>query len=391
MNKGVKDILSHIERAYSLSNKDSDLEPLKNKINKVLHRLKHTKYTGDALRYVEKFKSTDHKDSDQFLVFRKHNILRLEDMYDYLVENYSDELDNKSELSDLKLGRKYSNYDLMNYFLCSEQGGMRRSKRTNTLIVISDNTKPLYKDFWENGKLHYTGMGQTGDMDLFSSQNKTVYESNVNGVDMHLFEVFNNKILNKYEYKGLVILAGKPYQKQQLDKFENLRKVWMFPLKPVNQSLVRIEDVMISEEQSDKAVKKITTDKLIRSLKTKTENRNIQYSISKVTMRDSAVKEYTKRRANGYCELCKEPAPFLKSNGEPYLEVHHLVTISENGPDHITNTVALCPNCHRKLHYAKTQSDKELLIEVILNSLIGEDELLKKAINLFDMRDNRNK
>ncbi|MFC1545195.1 HNH endonuclease [Gemmatimonadota bacterium] len=57
-------------------------------------------------------------------------------------------------------------------------------------------------------------------------------------------------------------------------------------------------------------------------------------------------------RANGYCESCGQPAPFSRaSDGSPYLEVHHLITLSEGGEDTPENAQALCPNCHRKAHY----------------------------------------
>lgn len=57
-------------------------------------------------------------------------------------------------------------------------------------------------------------------------------------------------------------------------------------------------------------------------------------------------------RANGFCEKCKQKAPFIKkSNLQPYLEVHHIIPLSENGDDTVENCLALCPNCHRKEHY----------------------------------------
>lgn len=56
--------------------------------------------------------------------------------------------------------------------------------------------------------------------------------------------------------------------------------------------------------------------------------------------------------ANGICEDCKQMAPFYrKSDGSPYLEVHHIKPLSEGGKDTLKNTVALCPNCHRKRHF----------------------------------------
>jgi 5-methylcytosine-specific restriction protein A len=69
------------------------------------------------------------------------------------------------------------------------------------------------------------------------------------------------------------------------------------------------------------------------------------------------VSEYAKRRAGGSCQLCNLPAPFKNHNGEPYLEIHHIVPIEEGGPDTIGNVAALCPNCHRKMHVLNLPAD----------------------------------
>jgi 5-methylcytosine-specific restriction protein A len=58
-------------------------------------------------------------------------------------------------------------------------------------------------------------------------------------------------------------------------------------------------------------------------------------------------------RANGFCEKCGAKAPFQRrSNGSPYLEVHHLLPLALGGEDTVKNAKALCPNCHRELHHA---------------------------------------
>ncbi len=67
--------------------------------------------------------------------------------------------------------------------------------------------------------------------------------------------------------------------------------------------------------------------------------------------RDAKVKAWVLRQANGRCESCGSSAPFRTIEGLPYLEVHHVRTLAARGPDTIDNTVALCPNCHRRLHY----------------------------------------
>lgn len=59
-------------------------------------------------------------------------------------------------------------------------------------------------------------------------------------------------------------------------------------------------------------------------------------------------------RAKGICEICKTAAPFKrKSDGTPYLEVHHNKRLADGGEDTVENAIALCPNCHREAHYGK--------------------------------------
>ena len=58
-------------------------------------------------------------------------------------------------------------------------------------------------------------------------------------------------------------------------------------------------------------------------------------------------------RAAGKCESCLSPAPFFRRKDQsPYLEVHHKVRLADGGEDTVANAIALCPNCHRREHYA---------------------------------------
>jgi 5-methylcytosine-specific restriction protein A len=80
-------------------------------------------------------------------------------------------------------------------------------------------------------------------------------------------------------------------------------------------------------------------------------------STTERVVRDPKVKAWVLDAADGYCENCGQPAPFVQEDGTPFLEVHHIKWLAEGGSDTVTNAVALCPNCHRRFHYGTDAAD----------------------------------
>jgi 5-methylcytosine-specific restriction protein A len=75
-------------------------------------------------------------------------------------------------------------------------------------------------------------------------------------------------------------------------------------------------------------------------------------TIALVFIRNPDVVAEVLLRANGQCERCKRKAPFLRRKDKtPYLEVHHTIQLAAGGEDAVENAAALCPNCHRELHF----------------------------------------
>ena len=135
-----------------------------------------------------------------------------------------------SFIPDFPVDSIVDNKTLYQSFLCKNVGGMRRAHRTNTLVHI-DHTNPLYLDQWKNGCYYYTGMGRRGNQSLLFDQNRALNESHENGVDLHLFEVYQH---NHYHYLGQVELCRDPFMEIQNDCEGNARTVWIFPLKLKN-------------------------------------------------------------------------------------------------------------------------------------------------------------
>ena len=94
------------------------------------------------------------------------------------------------------------------------------------------------------------------------------------------------------------------------------------------------------------------------------EAKRVSHTVHTYT-RNAEVVKVAKTRADGICQLCKKPAPFLDSKGLPYLEVHHIVWLSRGGKDSTDNAVALCPNCHTKMHVVDDTNDVDKLFQAI--------------------------
>jgi hypothetical protein len=98
----------------------------------------------------------------------------------------------------------------------------------------------------------------------------------------------------------------------------------------------------------------------------------------KAYYRSQAVRTYVQLRARGYCEGCDQPAPFINSEGLPYLESHHTIRVADGGPDHPHWVIALCPSCHRHAHHAHDAREFNANLLRIVNSI--EPKPIKQPI-----------
>ena len=91
-----------------------------------------------------------------------------------------------------------------------------------------------------------------------------------------------------------------------------------------------------------------------------------------VTLRERspAVREQVLRRAAGHCEWCGR-AGFVTASGAVYLETHHILPLAKDGPDHISNVIALCPEDHRRAHHAHDREDLALLLAAKMQAVLG--------------------
>ena len=66
------------------------------------------------------------------------------------------------------------------------------------------------------------------------------------------------------------------------------------------------------------------------------------------------------------CDGCANV--FVKENGKPYCEVHHIVPLCENGEDAIWNLSILCAHHHRLAHFARKVERENLKSFLLLKT-----------------------
>lgn len=384
-DKGVLFVLENCEKTLEIIKEKEEYKRLKNLVIREYYYLKSIKYTGNMHEHFLKYKSGDHKYAKDFEFLEEYGLVPNEKMSDYLEENFPDELEHYWGIEDLIVGNTYTNNEIASTYKCSNMGGMRRSKETNSLILIAKHINPLYDDQWsEDGIFNYTGMGTVGDQSIENGQNKTLVLAKDEGIKVYLFESYKE---NEYYFDGEVELDGAIWTTKEKDANGELRDVLKFPLKlksPDKPLLVKEESINYSYDIKEKQIKKISYADL-EKMAYNVENKSIMREVITTQRdRDQIVRNFTIDRANGKCDLCGNDAPFLNREGKPYLESHHLITLAEGGPDVIYNTVALCPNCHRKMHIVKDKNDFIKLVRKIESYLDkNNDKVEEEFKNLF--------
>lgn len=262
----------------------------------------------------------------------------------------------------LKIGDFLSNSELSKKFTVSIMGGMRFSTENNILVLITKIHDNPYPDRWEGNKLYYTGMGRKGDQSIDFQSNKKLNSIYYTEKITTKLVLFINTDQNKYLYCGEVKTIWRPYFKYQYFTKNEKRKIIIFPL--IVKNLTSISSQFFDSTINIKSYKNKKEDTLIKNIDTyqkNYDNKNYVNAKEKKYYRNPYIAYISKKYAKGICQLCQKAAPFQDKDGNPYLESHHIEWLSRGGKDRLDNVIALCPNCHKKMHIIDDKKDVKLL------------------------------
>jgi 5-methylcytosine-specific restriction enzyme A len=206
-----------------------------------------------------------------------------------------------------------------------------------------------YADGWQDdGVFAYTGEGQRGDM-VFERGNRAIRDHLADGRDLLLFQTHSRK--GFYRFLGCFACAGWDMRPAP-DVNEKQRQAIVFQLVPVSE----IETAPGEAPEIEQAIGKSLADLRRAAFAAAAANATQggpKQSLRNYYERSATVKAYVLARAAGSCEACRQPAPFKRRDGSPYLEPHHTRRLADGGPDNPIWVAGICPTCHRQIHHGE--------------------------------------
>lgn len=271
---------------------------------------------------------------------------------------------------------EYLREDLLDFMGSGQQqsGIIWGSKQPNCVIITSGGShgKSIGYNDKKNadGTWNYIGQGSKGDQNPYKSGNILLTNKD------KTILLFSTRDVKSAERK----LRG---HGKKAHKFEGLFEVidWELIQAPegirkgdhlIEYKLIAANNIFSNFEIESATLPESTSTSLVDLAKKIRANYNPDpnkrnFKVQEYRKRSTDVKVYALLRAKGICELCNHKAPFRTEKGTPFLEVHHIFRLSDDGPDLPENVAGLCPNCHRESHFGKEKdSIKEILVKKIL-------------------------
>lgn len=323
-------------------------EEIKGHVRSSKTLVRNFKKTGDLYRYLKRFGTPPAPGKSKvYDSFKILGLMAYEDIvpeFENRFHNYFDEL---TTLDDFVIGETYTSWDIAIFartYNC--QSGIY-------LIGEEPNYQAIFvKATLNGGKYpnHWLVSDEELKYYLYSLKNKFSPDYKVNRA---IINSGNIPIYVFIKKDAKCTLTGVFRYIEYVTEADDSK--W-FRLRKVDSLSVA---TMVSQVEYDKDLEHRVH--LSTNLSSSERERRLQSAPKKPEQIQTIVNTYKRNadvittvleRANGICEGCNAPAPFLRvKDNTPYLEVHHIIPLGEGGDDTIVNVIALCPNCHRKAHF----------------------------------------
>ncbi|MEK5142612.1 NUDIX domain-containing protein [Paenibacillus sp. FSL M7-0134] len=325
----------------------------KNKVIRSRTVVRNMKRVGDLKRYLQRFEIVQPSSSPGTALYERFKNLGLEtyeDLYPRFCEEFKDELDDVTVLNDFVIGADYTSWDISILARTYDpQSGIYligNNDRLQAIFIKSTFSDGKYPNEWivENEKIKYYFYSLRGNFDPNYKYNASIINSAQNKTPIYLFTK-DGTVLN---LNGLYEFESHHYNSEDGSRWFILNKLNSLNM----QSSVTTKEYLHEVDKQVKKAKRSTDQDRKARLNNAPKKPESVPVITTAYKRNPDVIVEVLKRANGICEICYQPAPFLRASDlSPYLEVHHEVPLADGGDDTVENAFAVCPNCHREEHF----------------------------------------
>lgn len=326
---------------------------VKDKVQATKNLMNKFKRVGDLDLYMKRFNQIPApNESIVYDGLKAVGLKTYEDIFPEFEQKFTYELSDITTLNDFIIGNKYTSWDIAIFsktYNC--QSGIYligTGPKYQAIFVKATLSGGKYENKWliQNEEFKYYMYALKDKFDPAYKVNKAIINSK--DIPIYVFMKDSSNDSNGFTLSGIFNYMDYTSESDG-SKWFRLRKT-----SSLRQSIISNEEY---NQELEKQIKKSRNmsqtkrDGLLASAHKKPEQ--IQ-TITTTYKRNPDVIVSVLERAKGICERCHKPAPFYRaSDSTPYLEVHHVVPLSKDGDDTVDNAIALCPNCHREVHFGK--------------------------------------
>ncbi|OLA78131.1 MAG: hypothetical protein BHW55_02355 [Candidatus Melainabacteria bacterium 35_41] len=143
-----------------------------------------------------------------------------------------------------------------------------------------------------------------------------------------------------------------------------------------NETEATLQNIVINK-RTPQIIKAIQEDSVLVEKINKRAIRNVEYDSNNKRKRNKFIIELAKAKADYTCEATGRKT-FKMSNGQYYVEAHHIIEFSrENGPDITENLIVLGPEKHMLIHHACQEEKEDLYNHLKTNGKINIERFKK--------------
>lgn len=282
-----------------------------------------------------------------------------------------------------KVNQEYDRTELLD-FVGSKQGQsgiIYGPKEPSCVIVTSGGRHGKNAGYTDRKNLddtwNYIGQGSKGDQNPYSAANSLLSSMKRNVLLFTTREPSARERAQqgngnkRYKFEGIFdVLSWSMVDVKEGERVGD--KLIDFHLIPTNNVFNDFEVEVIEHSTQPNLLEDILAK--IKRAAPKDKEEIKKYTTQEYHRRSKLIRDYALIRANGICELCNNKAPFSTLKGFPFLEVHHILKLADDGPDEPANVAALCPNCHRESHFG---ANKDLLKARLVERMLQLERVSK--------------